>query len=77
MIEVTQAKYIDDYKIWLEFNDGKNGIADLSKSLWGKMFEPLKNIENFKAFELSAIMNTITWINGADFAPEYLYELVN
>jgi hypothetical protein len=77
MIEVANVKYIDNYRIWLEFNDGKSGIADLSESLWGNIFEPVKNPVYFKIFKLSSIMNTIEWDNGADFAPEYLYELVN
>ena len=77
MIEVLNAKYVDDYKILLEFNDGKIGIADLNESLWGGIFEPLKNPEYFKTFSLSSVMNTLVWDNGADFAPEYLYELIN
>jgi hypothetical protein len=77
MLEVVNVTYIENYKIWLEFNDGKSGIADLSESLWGNIFEQVKNPEYFKSFKLSSIMNTIEWDNGADLAPEYLYELIN
>ena len=74
MLEIVNAKYIDNYSIWFEFNDGKKGIADLEDTLWGKIFEPLKNKEKFKDFKISDTMGTICWKNGADLAPEYLYE---
>jgi hypothetical protein len=39
--------------------------------LWGEIFIPLKNIDYFKKFKLNPF--TIEWENGADFAPEFLY----
>jgi hypothetical protein len=74
MLEVTQAKYQDGYKIWLEFNDGLSGVVDLSEALWGQMFEPLKNIEQFRQFGVSGVLHTLAWENGADLSPEYLHE---
>jgi len=71
-IKVTKAKYIEGYKIEIKFNDGKTKIIDFKDQLWGEMFEPLKNIEYFKKFKLNPF--TIEWENGADFAPEYLYD---
>ena len=72
-IEVIEAKYIDGYRIKLLFNNGETKIVDLSKSLNGTIFSPLKDIEFFKKFTIK--INTIEWENGADFAPEYLYEI--
>ena len=72
-IEVTKAEYLDVYRVKLLFNNGETRIADLSQSLNGTVFAPLKDIEFFKRFEIK--FNTIEWENGADFAPEYLYEI--
>jgi hypothetical protein len=74
MLELTAAEYVAEYKIHLCFNNGESGIIDLKDSLWGPMFEPLKNIEFFKRFRLSDVLHTLCWENDADFAPEYLLE---
>ena len=44
LIKVTDAKYIEDYKIEFVFNDGIKGIVDLKDSIKGLVFKPLKNI---------------------------------
>ena len=72
-IEVVKADYLDGYRVKLLFNNGETKIADLSNSLNGAVFSPLKDIEYFKNFMIK--FNTIEWENGADFAPEYLYEI--
>jgi hypothetical protein len=72
-IEVTKAEYLDGYRIMLLFNNGEKRIVDLSQSLNGEVFAPLKDIGFFKRFSIK--FNTIEWENGADFAPEYLYEI--
>jgi hypothetical protein len=71
-IHVSDAKYIGDYKVWLAFNDGAQGEIDLSSELYGEVFEPLKNMSLFKSFTLEG--HTLSWSNGADFAPEFLRE---
>ncbi len=72
-LEVSKANYIEDYKIEFEFNNGEIYLVDLINEMNGSVFVPLKNKEFFKDF--SIVYNTIEWKNGADFAPEYLYEL--
>jgi len=73
LVTVIGAEYQDEFKISLKFNDGVNGVVDLYKYLDGEIFEPLKNQEYFKKFTLDSW--TIGWDNGADFAPEFLYDL--
>jgi hypothetical protein len=72
-IEVIKATYLDGYRVKLLFNNGETRIADLSQSLNGSVFVPLKDINYFKNFAIK--FNTIEWENGADFAPEYLWEI--
>ena len=69
---VVEAKYKNDYCIWVKFNDGSEGIVDLKDELYGEMFEPLRDIKQFKSFRLDPELETTVWENGADFAPEFL-----
>jgi len=70
-LEVSQADYLDNYRIKLIFNNGKKKIVDLQNELKGSVYEPLRQLDYFKKFQLK--YNTIEWDNGADYAPEYLY----
>ena len=74
-LHVTQVRYIDGYRLELAFNDGVVKQVDLKDELYGEVFEPLNTIDYFKQVAVDAETNTIAWPNGADFAPEFLYEL--
>jgi hypothetical protein len=74
ILHVTKGKYVRDYVIWLRFNDGAEGEIDLSGELEGEMFSPLRDMEAFKSFKVDPELGTIVWENGADLAPEFLYE---
>ena len=71
-LEVNKAEYLEEYKIRLWFNNGMVRDVDLSDSLNGEIFKPLLDKDYFKNFTIH--FNTIEWENGADFAPEYLFE---
>ena len=70
---ITEAKYLYDYKVELKFNDGKKGVVNLKNELYGTMFEPLKDKKVFASVKLDKELDTISWDNGADLAPEFLY----
>ena len=72
-LELTQASYINDFKLSLKFNDGVEMTVDLESELNGSVFTPLNDKNKFQHF--SIVFNTIEWENGADFAPEYLDEI--
>ncbi|MBW2250297.1 MAG: DUF2442 domain-containing protein [Deltaproteobacteria bacterium] len=71
---VIDAKYIKDYTLYLRFSDGSDGEVDLEHELDGEIFEPLKDISYFKDFIVNQEFHTVVWPNGADFAPEFLFE---
>lgn len=70
---IKTAEYLEGYKLRLTFDDGKCGVIDLSDQLWGEVFEPLKDTEEFKKFRVDNELSTIVWLTGADLAPEFLY----
>lgn len=72
--KLESAKYVGGYTIRLTFEDGTEGAVDLKDELWGEVFEPLKDAEIFRRFQLDNELNTVRWPTGADLAPEFLYE---
>lgn len=69
---VIDAKYVSDYKVRITFDNGEVRVADLAKKLDRGVFKPLKDKKYFKKFFVDGW--TISWPNGADIAPETLYE---
>ncbi len=69
---VVKAEYRGGYRIWLQFNDGAEGVVDLKDELYGEMFEPLRDIKQFRSFHIDPELETLVWDNGADLAPEFL-----
>jgi hypothetical protein len=75
ILHITYAEHLQGYQLWLKFNDGSEGIVDLAHELWGNRFEPLKNPVLFGKVRFDKELSTVVWPNGADLAPEFLYEL--
>jgi hypothetical protein len=71
--KLVEARYVDGYRIHVVFDDGLEADLDLEGELWGPVFEPLKDISQFRAFRLDPELRTIVWATGADLAPEYVY----
>ena len=75
MIWITAASYLKDFKVNVTFNSGESYIIDLKDELTGEVFAPLKDPQIFSSLKFEPELDTIVWDNGADFAPEFLYEL--
>lgn len=73
MLKVIDVDYIKGYELALTFNDGKKKIVDLQPHLTGEVFGELLDKKLFIQYALTPV--TIEWANGADLAPEFLYEI--
>ena len=74
-VHVVEAKSLGGHRLWLRFDDGVAGEIDLSNELHGEVFEPLRDAQVFATFRVGE-GRTLEWPNGADFAPEFLRDLV-
>jgi hypothetical protein len=70
--KVVRATYEKGFRIHLTFNDGTDASVDFESWLLGPVFEPLKRAAYFRKFFIDG--GTVVWPNGADIAPETLYE---
>ena len=73
MLRVKDVDYQGDYRLALTFSDGAHKVVDLEPLLHGEVFGSLRDKEQFIQYALTPV--TIEWANGADLAPEYLYEI--
>jgi hypothetical protein len=71
---VIRATYDGAFRIRFTFSDNLQGTLDLQSWLQGPIFEPLKDQTYFQRFFIDG--GTVVWPNGADIAPETLYEAV-
>ncbi len=75
MNDVTRIEYRGGFVFRIVFDDGKSGDVDFSEYIGrGPVFEPLRDKSFFKSATIEG--GTISWPNGADIAPETLYEKI-
>lgn len=73
MLRVTDIDYIKDYQLQITFSDGVRKFVNLEPYLYGEVFGELLDKSKFVQYGLSRV--TIEWANGADLAPEFLYDI--
>lgn len=71
ILTITDVEYLGEYTLLCTFSNGERRRVDLTSLLSYPAFEELRNLDKFVQFGLD---QTIFWSNGADIAPEYLYE---
>lgn len=74
MIAVSEARYVDGYKIWVKFSDGASGVVDFADVIQRyPAARPLEDLAEFQRFYLDE-WPTLAWPCGFDFSPEGQYE---
>jgi len=69
---IKNAIALPGYKLKVEFEDGVDGIIDLSKWKGKGVFEHWNNEENFKLFKITADKK-IEWSEDIDMDPDAFY----
>ena len=73
MKQIKKLEVLPRHRLFLEFDDGVKGEVDLSDRLFGPMFEPLQDSEFFAQVTIDDF-GVVSWPNGADLAPDTLYD---
>lgn len=74
LVDVTAVEVIGEYRLRLTFADGIVGDVDFTRREWQGVFQPLAEPSYFARVTVDREAGTIAWPNGADMAPEPLYE---
>ena len=73
MLKVVDVDYVKDYTLRVAFNNGEVKNFNLQDYLTGEVFGELLDPSKFIKYGLTRV--TIEWANGADLAPEFLYQI--
>ncbi len=76
ILHTTEVTPLPGYRLALRFNNGETGEVDLSDELTGEVFAPLLDAALFATAHQHPTMKTVAWDNGADLAPEFLFDLM-
>ena len=76
MNDIVRVRHVRDYVCYVEFDDGSSGEIDLSCYLArGPVFSVLADVGLFMQVRIEG--GTLSWPNGADIAPERIYEMIH
>lgn len=75
MHRVVSVIALDRYQLDVAFEDGTRGVVCLADRLFGPVFEPLRDDLLFRQVFVDEF-GVPCWPNGADLAPDALYERV-
>jgi hypothetical protein len=74
IVHITSAKVVGPHSLELAFDDGLRKRVNLRPELNGVVFEPLRDPKYFARVSVDLDSRTVTWPNGADFAPDFLHD---
>lgn len=72
LYQVVDFNIVDDYVVWVKFDDETEQIIDFEPVLHGEIWGPLRDIDLFNQVMIDPIAHTLSWPTGADFDPETL-----
>ncbi len=73
---ITAVSVVRHGVLRVTFSDGLSGEVDVLERMHGPVFENARTPSGFEAVSVDPESGTITWPNGADLAPDTLYQRV-
>ncbi len=72
MKKITSLKILNDYRVWLRFNDGAEGEIDFSSKLRTGVFAFWNDYENFRKARIGDC-DELIWNDQIDFCSDSLW----
>ena len=74
-MDITDVEVLHDHVVRLRFADGIEKTIDLDPYLYGRVFAEIREDSAvFASVTVDVAAGTIVWPNGADLAPDVLYD---
>ena len=72
--DIVHVEIVGNYLLRLTFDDKTQQTIDFEPLLYGPVFAPLRDLEQFNQVTLNQDTGTIEWPSGADFNPTMLHD---
>jgi hypothetical protein len=73
MLKINEVKPLENYFIFIRFEDGKEGNIDLSHLKGKGVFKAWDELTYFNSVSIDENSGTVTWFNEIDLDPDVLY----
>jgi hypothetical protein len=73
MHRVTACKAEQDYRLWIRFEDGREGSVWLGNLLEIGAFKLWRDAREFEKVSVDPVTATVTWEGGIRLDPDVLY----
>ncbi len=74
MARIIEIKVLENYQVWVKFEDNAQKIINLRPFIGKGFTEELLQYDNFRKVELEP-GGGIAWFNGYDICPNFLRQL--
>ncbi len=74
MTKITSVTPVEGYKIRVRFEDGIEGVSDLSSLVGHGVFKRFNDVDFFNQVFINPATDTVTWPGDIDLCPDSLYE---
>jgi hypothetical protein len=71
-VKITEAKPLENYRLFLRFDDGTSGIVDLSDMAGRGVLEAWNRDGVFQQVQITKV-GALEWPGGIDLCPDALY----
>jgi hypothetical protein len=75
ILHVLEVQVVRGFIVRIEFSEETVKVVDVKPLPTGPVFEPVNDPDFFARVAIDLLAQTVVWPNGADLAPEALYEL--
>jgi hypothetical protein len=72
MKKIAKLKVLDNYRLWLRFNDGVEGVVDFSSKPRTGVFAFWSSCDNFRQARIGDA-GELLWNDQLDFCPDSLW----
>ena len=71
--DVVEVRPLEGVRLWLRFEDGAEGVVDLTEFELPGILEALKDLDLFARAYVDPELGTVAWPGGVDLDPLVLY----